>query len=157
MGGVDTAPEMERMTDMRVYADQAATTSLSKTALEAMLPWMTENFGNPSALYEEGRTARDAVETAREKIAHLLHAKAKEIYFTSGGTEADNWALQMAAAAGARSGRIAIFSSSSWSAASGTGPGGPSWCGAPSTAWPRWWNGFGAGAGTGCPLSSGGG
>ena len=55
-----------------------------------------------------------------------------------------------AAAAGARSGRIAIFSSSSWSAASGTGPGGPSWCGAPSTAWPRWWNGFGAGAGTGC-------
>ena len=97
MGGVNTAPEMERMTDMRVYADQAATTSLSKTALEAMLPWMTENFGNPSALYEEGRTARDAVETAREKIAHLLHAKAKEIYFTSGGTEADNWALQMAA------------------------------------------------------------
>ena len=93
MGGVDTAPEMERMTDMRVYADQAATTSLSKTALEAMLPWMTENFGNPSALYEEGRTARDAVETAREKIAHLLHAKAKEIYFTSGGTEADNLAL----------------------------------------------------------------
>ena len=84
MGGVDTAPEMERMTDMRVYADQAATTSLSKTALEAMLPWMTENFGNPSALYEEGRTARDAVETAREKIAYLLHAKAKEIYFTSG-------------------------------------------------------------------------
>lgn len=47
MGGVDTALEMERMTDMRVYADQAATTSLSKTALEAMLPWMTENFGNP--------------------------------------------------------------------------------------------------------------
>ena len=94
---------------MRVYADQAATTSLSKTALEAMLPWMTENFGNPSALYEEGRTARDAVETAREKIAHLLHAKAKEIYFTSGGTEADNWALQMAAAAGARIGKKHII------------------------------------------------
>lgn len=109
MEGVDTAPEMERMTDMRVYADQAATTSLSKTALEAMLPWMTENFGNPSALYEEGRTARDAVETAREKIAHLLHAKAKEIYFTSGGTEADNWALQMAAAAGARIGKKHII------------------------------------------------
>ena len=109
MGGVDTAPEMERMTDMRVYADQAATTSLSETALEAMLPWMTENFGNPSALYEEGRTARDAVETAREKIAHLLHAKAKEIYFTSGGTEADNWALQMAAAAGARIGKKHII------------------------------------------------
>ena len=109
MGGVDTAPEMERMTDMRVYADQAATTSLSKTALEAMLPWMTENFGNPSALYEEGRTARDEVETAREKIAHLLHVKAKEIYFTSGGTEADNWALQMAAAAGARIGKKHII------------------------------------------------
>lgn len=109
MGGVDTAPEMERMTDMRVYADQAATTSLSKTALEAMLPWMTENFGNPSALHEEGRTARDAVETAREKIAYLLHAKAKEIYFTSGGTEADNWALQMAAAAGARIGKKHII------------------------------------------------
>ena len=70
---------------------------------------MTENFGNPSALYEEGRTARDAVETAREKIAHLLHAKAKEIYFTSGGTEADNWALQMAAAAGARIGKKHII------------------------------------------------
>lgn len=54
MGGVDTAPEMERMTDMRVYADQAATTSLSKTALEAMLPWMTENFGNPSACMKRG-------------------------------------------------------------------------------------------------------
>lgn len=94
---------------MRVYADQAATTSLSKAALEAMLPWMTENFGNPSALYEEGRTARDAVETAREKIARLLHAKAKEIYFTSGGTEADNWALQMAAAAGARLGKKHII------------------------------------------------
>ena len=60
-------------------------------------------------MYEEGRTARDAVETAREKIAHLLHAKAKEIYFTSGGTEADNWALQMAAAAGARIGKKHII------------------------------------------------
>ena len=108
MGGVDTAPEMERMADMRVYADQAATTSLSKTALEAMLPWMTENFGNPSALYEEGRTARDAVETAREKIAHLLHAKAKEIYFTSGGTESNNMALIGTALANQRAGKHII-------------------------------------------------
>ena len=109
MGGVDTALEMERMTDMRVYADQAATTSLSKTALEAMLPWMTENFGNPSALYEEGRTARDEVETAREKIAHLLHAKAKEIYFTSGGSEADNQALLSAAELGRLKGKKHII------------------------------------------------
>lgn len=58
---------------------------------------------------KEGRTARDEVETAREKIAHLLHVKAKEIYFTSGGTEADNWALQMAAAAGARIGKKHII------------------------------------------------
>ena len=58
---------------------------------------------------DRGRTARDEVETAREKIAHLLHVKAKEIYFTSGGTEADNWALQMAAAAGARTGKKHII------------------------------------------------
>ena len=81
------------LTDKRVYADQAATTALGKAAWEAMEPWLKNAFGNPSALYEEGRLARDCVEAAREKTARLLGAQPREICFTSGGTEADNCCL----------------------------------------------------------------
>ena len=84
------------LTDKRVYADQAATTALGKAAWEAMEPWLKNAFGNPSALYEEGRLARDCVEAAREKTARLLGAQPREICFTSGGTEADNWAVTAA-------------------------------------------------------------
>ena len=79
----------------KIYADNAATTALSPEVLEAMMPYLTEVYGNPSSLYEIGAKAKEAVETARMKIAGLIGAKsASEIYFTSGGSESDNWALK---------------------------------------------------------------
>ena len=80
---------------MQIYADNAATTALSKEVLEAMTPYLTEYFGNPSSLYRIGSVAKDAVEEARQTVANLIGAKnANEIYFTSGGSEADNWAIK---------------------------------------------------------------
>lgn len=81
------------MVKKSVYADNAATTRISKSALDAMMPYLTDEFGNASAVYGYGRRARRAVETAREKIALTLGCSPSEIYFTSGGTESDNWAL----------------------------------------------------------------
>lgn len=77
-----------------VYADNAATTRVSKPVLDAMLPYFTEQYGNPSSVYAAGRAAKRAVETAREQVAAALGCTAGEIYFTSGGSEADNWALR---------------------------------------------------------------
>jgi cysteine desulfurase len=77
-----------------VYADNAGTTALSKTALEAMMPYLTEFYGNPSSIYSLGRKSKTAIETARQKIAAAIGAKAEEIYFTGGGSEADNWAIR---------------------------------------------------------------
>lgn len=80
---------------MQIYADNAATTALSPKVLEAMTPYLTEIYGNPSSLYRIGSAAKDAVENARETVANLIGAKsAAEIYFTSGGSEADNWAIK---------------------------------------------------------------
>lgn len=80
---------------MQIYADNAATTALSPKVLEAMTPYLTEVFGNPSSLYRIGARAKDAVEDSRQKVAELIGAKsANEIYFTSGGSEADNWAIK---------------------------------------------------------------
>ena len=79
---------------MRVYLDNAATTALDKDALKAMLPYFTEKFGNPSSLHSFGREALRAVDESRAKIASLIGAKPNEIYFTSGGSESDNWALK---------------------------------------------------------------
>ena len=95
---------------MRVYADNAATTKVSKTALEAMLPYYTEIYGNPSSLHSFGQEAKEALEKAREHIAAVLGCQAREIYFTSGGTEADNMAIRSAAALGARKGKRHIIS-----------------------------------------------
>ena len=78
----------------RIYMDNAATTPLSETALNAMLPLLKENFGNASAVYGTGRDARKVLESARRQVASLIGAKPNEIYFTSGGTESDNWALK---------------------------------------------------------------
>lgn len=78
----------------RVYLDNAATTCVSDTAFEAMKPFLRGSFGNPSALYAEAREARAAVERAREEIASLIGAAPHEVYFTSCGTESDNWAIK---------------------------------------------------------------
>lgn len=96
----------------RIYLDHSATTAVRPEVLEAMLPFLQEDaFGNPSSIYSYGREARSAVEEAREKIAGLIGAKPEEIFFTSGGTEADNLALVGAAAAYENKGRHIITSS----------------------------------------------
>ncbi|MFI3249781.1 MAG: cysteine desulfurase NifS [Eubacteriales bacterium] len=78
-----------------IYADHAATTPLSPKVLEAMTPYLTTHFGNPSSLHQAGQVARTAIETAREQVCNLLHAKKPtEITFTAGGTEADNLAIR---------------------------------------------------------------
>lgn len=87
-----------------IYLDHAATAPLRKEALHAMLPFLTENYGNPSAVYAAGRRARQAVSQARREIAETIGCLPEEIYFTSGGTEADNWALLAAAEAARQSG-----------------------------------------------------
>src|SRR3982751_2391850 len=77
----------------RIYFDNAATTPLDKEVLDAMLPYMTTNFGNPSSIYSYGRESRLAIETARKSVAKLLNAHPGEIFFTSGGTESNNTAI----------------------------------------------------------------
>ena len=96
---------------MFVYADNAATTSVSKTALDAMLPYLTENYGNPSSLYAFAQKATEAVAEARATVAACLGAASpREIYFTSGGSEADNQAILSAARLGARKGKKHLIS-----------------------------------------------
>jgi cysteine desulfurase len=80
----------------RIYLDNAATTFVSKEVLDCILPFFTENFGNPSSIYSEGRVARAAVEKSRRNISKILSAIPAEIFFTSGGTEANNTALKCA-------------------------------------------------------------
>ena len=80
-----------------VYVDNAATTALSKTAFEAMLPYLTTEYGNPSSAYSFGHNAKRAIQKSREKVASSIGALPEEIYFTGGGTEADNWAIKSAA------------------------------------------------------------
>ena len=95
---------------MFVYADNAATTSVSKTALNAMMPYLTEFYGNPSSLYAFGQKAAEALAASRETIAACLNADPKEITFTSGGSEADNQAIVSAARLGARKGKKHLIS-----------------------------------------------
>ena len=96
------------MEDRFVYADNAATTKTAPEVLEAMLPYFGEGYGNPSSLHQKGREAKAALTTAREKIATILGAKPNEIYFTSCGSESDNWAIKGAARANANRGRHII-------------------------------------------------
>ena len=95
---------------MFVYADNAATTSVSKTALDARLPYLTENYGNPSSLYSFAQKVTEALSDARETVANCLGANPREIYFTSGGSEADNQAIMSAARVGARKGKKHLIS-----------------------------------------------
>ena len=78
---------------MKVYLDNAATTRLDENVLKAMLPFLTEDFGNPSSIHAYGRKTRSAIEAARKTVAKLLNVTPAEIFFTSGGTEADNMAI----------------------------------------------------------------
>lgn len=93
-----------------IYLDNAATTQVDPKVLEAMLPFFTEYYGNPSAVYSFAETAKKAVEDAREKLAELIHAKKDEIYFTGGGSESDNWALKATAEAYGNKGKHIITS-----------------------------------------------
>ena len=95
-----------------VYVDNAATTAMSDTAINAMTPYLKEVFGNPSSLYAAGQAAKDALEKARADIAQCLNGDVKEIYFTSGGSESDNQAIRSAAANGARKGKRHIITTS---------------------------------------------
>ena len=80
-----------------IYLDNAATTKTAPEVVEAMLPYFTGHYGNASAIYSLGSAAKKAVNEARRTIAGAVNAKQEEIYFTAGGTEADNWALKAAA------------------------------------------------------------
>ena len=91
-----------------IYLDHAATTPIDEAVLDAMLPYLKDKFGSASTLYSLGREAREAVEEAREKVAELIGAQTEELYFTSGGTESDNWAVFGAAAARASKGKHII-------------------------------------------------
>ena len=93
-----------------VYADNASTTQMSRAAIDAMLPYMETIYGNPSSLHSVGQQAAEALQNARERIAACLNASPREIYFTSGGSEADNQAILSAARLGARKGKKHIIS-----------------------------------------------
>ena len=95
---------------MFVYADNAATTKMSQVAINAMLPYMDKIFGNPSSLHSVGQEAKEALDAARETVAACLGCEPREIYFTSGGSEADNQAIISAARYGARKGKKHIIS-----------------------------------------------
>ncbi len=95
---------------MEIYADNAATTKMSQTSIQAMLPYMDKIYGNPSSLYSVGQEAKEALEEARERVAKCLGCSPQEIIFTSGGSEADNQAIISAARSGVRRGRKRIIS-----------------------------------------------
>ena len=95
---------------MKVYADNAATTKMSRTAIDAMLPYMEEYYGNPSSLHTPGQAAAEALQQARETMARCIGCRAREIIFTSGGSEADNQAIISAAELGAKKGKRHIVS-----------------------------------------------
>ena len=95
---------------MFVYADNAATTCVSKTALDAMMPYLTEQYGDPSSLYAFAQNSKEALENARKTVADIIGAQHKEIYFTSGGSEADNQAIVSMAKVGALKGKKHLIS-----------------------------------------------
>ena len=96
---------------MNIYADNAATTKMSRTAMDTMIKCMKETYGNPSSLYRTGQRAKEVLEEAREKVAKVINASPREILFTSGGSEADNQAILSAAALGLKKGKKHIISS----------------------------------------------
>ncbi|MBR5091761.1 MAG: aminotransferase class V-fold PLP-dependent enzyme, partial [Ruminiclostridium sp.] len=99
------------MSETRIYLDNAATTRISDNVLEAMLPWLKENYGNASSIYALGRKSAIALNKARSLCAETLGCESREIIFTSGGTESDNHAVFAAARAGAMTGKRHIITS----------------------------------------------
>jgi len=95
---------------MIIYADNAATTRMSSVAIQAMLPYLETVYGNPSSLHSVGQRAAEALQSAREQMAACINCSPKEVYFTSGGSEADNQAIRSAAINGARQGKRHIIS-----------------------------------------------
>ena len=94
-----------------VYADNAATTPVSAEVVSAMMPCFEKDWGNPSSLHQKGREAKEILDSARERIAAVLGCRASEIYFTSCGTESDNWAIKGAAYRMRAKGRTHIITS----------------------------------------------
>jgi cysteine desulfurase len=94
-----------------IYIDNSATTPVRKEVAEEMIPYLTENFGNPSSIYDPGKTSKKAVENARKRVASAVGAEENEICFTSGGTESDNWAIKGIAFANGDKGKHIITSS----------------------------------------------
>lgn len=92
----------------KIYLDNAATTRTAQEVVDAMIPYFTENYGNPSSIYELGQRSKEAITIAREQIAEVIGAKPEEIYFTAGGSEADNWALKAACEAYEKKGKHII-------------------------------------------------
>lgn len=97
--------------DKNIYLDNAATTKLSSEALDSMMPYLTVGYGNPSSIYSIGRESRKAIESAREQVAKALNCDTNEIYFTSGGSESDNWAIKGVAFANENKGKHIITTS----------------------------------------------
>jgi len=98
------------MNNKKIYLDHAATTSVDKDVLQRMLPWFSENYGNPSSIYSLGSKSKKVIEDSREVVAKILNCKSSEIYFTSCGTESDNWALKGIAYANQKKGKHIITS-----------------------------------------------
>ena len=103
-------PESEKEDTQVIYADNAATTKMSETAINTMVSVMNETYGNPSSLYGFGQKAKDVLEKAREEVAAVIGADPREILFTSGGSEADNQAIRSAAELGRKNGKTHIIS-----------------------------------------------
>jgi cysteine desulfurase len=96
------------MSDRNIYMDHAATTPVRKEVIEAMLPYFNEKYGNPSSIYSIGGDSKKAIEEAREKVAKVIGAEPREIFFTGSGTEADNWAIKGVAYANRQKGKHII-------------------------------------------------
>src|SRR5271157_2292619 len=104
--GIDVTVE-----NMKIYMDNSATTPVRKEVVENMILYLTENFGNPSSIHDLGKTSKHAIENARKKVAKAIGAEEYEVYFTSGGTESNNWAIKGIAFANRNKGKHIITSS----------------------------------------------